>query len=159
MYPVKHSLLSYYFFDHCITSFCFQIDLKILHQVASKLLELYGQLKYLGNPLFFEDTINPLPCSIGRPEAGYRVKETEQTVIAWGHRVDEFRSQYDWLLFFSIPKLLCLYKMLSDKELDSRLQLDKIVHEISFLCKNDVFAREGLLQNVQVIIVYKYITR
>ena len=119
--------------------------------MANKLLELYVRLKELGNPRYFKGTIDPLLCSIGRQEADHRVQETAQTLDSWRNRVIELRSQYDWLLFFSIPKILRLYKMLSDKEQYSSLQLDRIVHEISFLCKNDKPTRRDLGHNVQVV--------
>ena len=62
----------------------------------------------------------------------------------------ELRAQYDWLLFFSIPKILNLYKLLISSDLN--IQLDFIIHEISFLCKNDVRTREDLKHRVQVIL-------
>ena len=121
--------------------------------MASKLLELYVRLKELGNPRYFKGTIDPLPCSIGRQEADHRVQETAQTLESWRNRVIELRSQYDWLLFFSIPKILRLYKLLSAKDLEPNLQLDRIVHEISFLCKNNQPTKKELGRNVQVICI------
>ena len=64
----------------------------------------------------------------------------------WMERVAELRSQYDWLLFFSVPKLLCLYHLLQEEDLN----LEAIVHEISFLCSNEQAAWESALEMVQV---------
>ena len=64
----------------------------------------------------------------------------------WMERVAELRSQYDWLLFFSVPKLLRLYHLLQEEDLN----LEAIVHEISFLCSNEQAAWESALEMVQV---------
>ena len=47
--------------------------------------------------------------------------------------VAELRSQYNWLLFFSVPKLLLLYHQLQEEN----PSVEAIVHEISFLCSNE----------------------
>ena len=67
----------------------------------------------------------------------------------------ELRSQYDWLLFFSIPKILRLYKLLSGSEDCEQEEVDKIVCEISFLCQNDVSTRNTLKKIVQVTLFSK----
>ena len=54
-------------------------------------------------------------------------------LTTWMQSVDELRNQYDWLLFFSMPKLLILYDLLQAE----RSNLEAIVHEISFLCSNE----------------------
>ena len=64
----------------------------------------------------------------------------------WMECVAELRSQYDWLLFFSVPKLLRLYHLLQEEDLN----LEAIVHEISFLCSNEQAAWESALEMVQV---------
>ncbi len=121
----------------------------ILSQIAYRLLELYGQLKDLGNPLYFKGTVEPLFCGIDRTNADARVRETEVNLESWKKRVTELRSQYDWLLFFSIQKILRLYKLVSVCE-ERHEQLDEIVAEISFLCKNDEATRQNLKQRVKV---------
>lgn len=65
----------------------------------------------------------------------------------------ELRSQFDWLLFFSIPKILRLYKLVSECE-DTSRQLDEIVGEISFLCQNNEATRQNLKLRVQVGSLY-----
>ena len=77
------------------------------------------------------------------------MRETEDALKNWRKHVTELRSQYDWLLFFSIPKILKLYDLLStgNRRLDL---LETIVCEISFLCPNNQPAREILKEAVQV---------
>ena len=65
-------------------------------------------------------------------------------LTAWLRHVDELRSQYDWLLFFNVPKLLLLYHLL----LEENPNLEAIVHEISFLCSNE----QGALESVRVAV-------
>lgn len=76
--------------------------------------------------------------------------KTEQTLESWRNCVAELYCQYDWLLFFSIPKVLYLYNLLTSKEPICENQIDKIVHEISFLSENDRSTRKELQSNVQV---------
>ena len=61
-------------------------------------------------------------------------------------RVTDLRSQYSWLLFFSVPKLLVLYHLLRKETPD----LEAIVHEISFLCCNEQGALESVREMVEV---------
>ena len=58
----------------------------------------------------------------------------------------ELRHQYEWLLFFSVPKLLLLYHLLKEE----KPNLEAIVHEISFLCSNTQEAWESALKMVKV---------
>ncbi len=118
-------------------------------QIAYRLLELYGQLKDLGNPLYFQGKVEPLFCSINRTKADARVTKTEDNLESWKKRVAELRIQYKWLLFFSIPKILRLYKLVSVCD-DRDKQLDEIVAEISFLCQNDKATRQSLKQRLKV---------
>ena len=60
--------------------------------------------------------------------------------------VDELRNKYDWLLFFSLPKLLVLYHLLRAEDPN----LEAIVHEISFLCSNEQAAWKGVQAGVEV---------
>ena len=112
-------------------------------QVAYHLLELYGQLKDLGNPLYIKGAVDSLPCSTSRTDADSKKRKTEATLEGWRKSVTELRSQYDWLLFFSIPKILRLHNLLSNRT-GEQDELDKIVCEISFLCCNDEPTRDTL---------------
>ena len=57
---------------------------------------------------------------------------------------------YDKLLFFSIPKILSLYKILVVTD----VSIDKMVQEIGFLFKNNPEATGELKTAVKVIIRY-----
>ena len=73
-----------------------------------------------------------------------QVHETEKMLTNWMQRVAELRSQYDWLLFFSVPKLLLVYHLLQEENVEA------IVHEISFLCSNEQDAWESAQVEVKV---------
>ena len=75
-----------------------------------------------------------------------QVHKTEMILTTWKQSVAELRSQYDWLLFFSMPKLLRLYYLLRAKEPN----LEAIVLEISFLCCNEQAALENIWKMVEV---------
>ena len=64
----------------------------------------------------------------------------------WMQHMTELRNQYEWLLFFSTPKLLLLYHLLQEE----KPNLEAIVHEISFLCSNTQEAWESALKIVKV---------
>ena len=63
----------------------------------------------------------------------FQVTETKAVLTTWMQHVNKLRSQYHWLLFFSVPKLLLLYRLLQEK----KINVEAIVHEISFLCSNE----------------------
>ena len=67
-------------------------------------------------------------------------------LATWLQSVDELRAKYDWLLFFSVPKLLILYHLLQVEDPN----LETIVHEISFLCSNEQAAWKGVCMKVEV---------
>ena len=102
----------------------------------------------LGNSTYSKSPVDPLLCSISIEEADQRVEQTELTLKNW--RIQVVTDYTQWLLFFSIPKMLCLYELLSCNEHELEFQVDQIVHEISFLCKRDELTRKNLRCNVQV---------
>lgn len=65
---------------------------------------------------------------------------------SWAHRVTKLREEYDWLLFFSVPKLLSVYKVLSQQDMD----VDALVQELSFLSPNEESARERIRVEIEV---------
>lgn len=67
-------------------------------------------------------------------------------LTTWMHSVDELRAKYDWLLFFSVPKLLLLYHLLQAEDPN----VDAIMHEISFLCSNERGDWKGTRVEVKV---------
>ena len=73
-----------------------------------------------------------------------QVTEAETQLKDWNTIVSELHTQFESLLFFSIPKLLHLHQKLSDGHSDS------VVGEISFLFKNNSIVREKLKSSVKV---------
>lgn len=114
-----------------------------------KLLEVYVRLKELGHPDYLQSAVTlTLHCSIQKAAADEVVKDTEKQLAVWMQRVTELRNQYDWLLFFSVPKLLTIYSMLKSAEPEN--QFDQIVQEISFLCNNDQATRDAIKARMKV---------
>ena len=64
----------------------------------------------------------------------------------WMQSVSELRDKYNWLLFFSMPKLLRLFHLLQEETLNMEL----IVHEISFLCCNEQATLKSVQKMVEV---------
>ena len=75
-----------------------------------------------------------------------QVSETEMMLTKWMQSVSELRDQYNWLLFFSMPKLLHLSHLLQEETLNMEL----IVHEISFLCCNEQATLKSVQKMVEV---------
>ena len=67
-------------------------------------------------------------------------------LTTWMESVDELRNKYDWLLFFSLPKLLFLYHLLRAEDPNP----EAVVHEISFLCSNEQAAWKEVQVGVEV---------
>lgn len=82
-------------------------------------------------------------CAASPPS---QVHETNELLKTWMQRVDELRNQYNWLLFFSVPKLLLLYNLMRAEIRN----LEAIVHEISFLCSNEQGSRKSTRELVEV---------
>jgi hypothetical protein len=121
--------------------------------VAYKLLELYIKLHKLGHIQYInEGTIGPaLPCQFTEGDnIKERVREMEIILTTWTHEVANLRKEFSWLLFFSVPKLLRLYRLLSEEQENMDVHLKRIVHEISFLCVNNAEARRRMNIKVQV---------
>ena len=76
----------------------------------------------------------------------FQVHEVEIMLTTWSQSVDELRSQYDWLLFFSMPKLLLLYRLLHA----DGPNMGAIVQEISFLYSNAQASWESTCEIVEV---------
>ena len=64
----------------------------------------------------------------------------------WMQLVDELRNQYHWLLFFRMQKMLLLYHQLKEK----KPNVEVIVHEISFLCRNEQATWKSVQNMVEV---------
>ena len=121
-------------------------------QVAYKLLELYIKLRELAHVQYInEGNIGPmLSCQFTTEDIEERVRETEVILTMWTHKVANLRKEFSWLLFFSLPKLLRLYRLLSEEQENMDVHLKRIVHEISFLCVNNAEVRKRMKTKVQV---------
>lgn len=116
-------------------------------------MELYRQLEDLGNcNSLYITKLDCLPCNIDCSKAEERVEQAKTTLNNRRKQISTERTEYPWLLFFSIPKILQLYKLLPACD-NNPEQLDKIVCEISYICKNDEPTRQTLRQKVQVRVV------
>ena len=74
--------------------------------------------------------------------------EIDDQVSTWVVWVAEKRKEYEWLLFLRIPKVLILNTYLcSEQALEN---LDKVVHELSFLCVNTTAARNEVCKGITV---------
>ncbi len=54
----------------------------------------------------------------------------QRILTNWNKEVSDLRARYPWLLFFSVPKMLLLHKLMSSSSQD---EVKKVVHEVSFL--------------------------
>lgn len=75
-----------------------------------------------------------------------KVHDKRLVLKKWIESVATLRSEYNWLLFFSVPKLLHLYHLLKTKDPN----LEAIVHEISFLFSKEQAAWKRVLGMVEV---------
>ena len=93
-----------------------------------KLLEIYNKLCELGNLRFLQSgSIIPIRCSVPQEELEAKVEEMQRVHTRWSEHVSEICAQYPWLLFFSIPKILLIYKLILNAS------SVEVVHEVSFL--------------------------
>lgn len=98
-------------------------------QAVAKLLELYNKLYKMGNPHFLQSgSIHPIQCSKAKEEVEDIVIKMQHTLTKWNKKVSELRACFPWLLYFSIPKMMLLYKLIH-----SPFPSKKVVHEVSFL--------------------------
>ena len=65
-------------------------------------------------------------------------------------------KKYDKLLFFSVPKILCLHKVLVSIDLSVDKMVDEMAHEIGVLFENDPEAI-GKLKIVIRVLTIQYI--
>ena len=82
----------------------------------------------------------------------FKVIHLEERLADWRQKLKQLRTDYDKLLFFHIPKLLRMYKMLYH---DSSVlaNVPQLVQEVSFLFDSTVDTREHLTASLQVRIV------
>ena len=98
-----------------------------------------------------EGKIASIPCSQAKVKVDEQLQRTKGDLTSWIHNVSQLQSRYHWLLYFNMPKLLQLYKLLHNPvDMDRKERSQKILHEISFLV-NSSTERENLLDLVKVI--------
>ncbi len=78
------------------------------------------------------------------------VFDTTLRVTDWALKVSDLRSTHSWLLYFSVPKLLQLYRVITCDTLAEEEKVLRIVHEVSFIAPNHTRARERLRDGVEV---------
>ena len=81
--------------------------------------------------------------------ANILMQQAEEALDAWIHKAAELRSQYPWLLYFSVPRMLRLYRLIVPTTSDEAIEF-RIVHEVSFLNISHPAASEEMKQWVQV---------
>ena len=79
-----------------------------------------------------------------------QVFEVADVLSQWEKDVAKLRVEYEQLLFFSIPKLLHLYQLITASE----PSVTKIVQEVSFLFQNKPKVRRKLKEIVKVCSIY-----
>lgn len=75
-----------------------------------------------------------------------QVYEAAQMLSKWREEVSQLRIQYEQLLFFSIPKLLHLFRMITAE----KPEINAIVQEVGFLFQNKPLVLKKLKETVQV---------
>lgn len=75
-----------------------------------------------------------------------QVLDARDVLKTWISEVEQLHNSNKWLLFFRIPKLLLLYKVLTYESCD----VTRIHQEIGFLFQRDVTSRQELNKALQV---------
>lgn len=75
-----------------------------------------------------------------------QVYDASKSLTEWKEMVNTLRSEYEQLLYFSIPKLLHLYQNL----VGGQLNIGKIVNDVSVLFQNGHDVQRKLRQTVKV---------
>ena len=105
------------------------------------------KLNDLGHPQFLaESRLRPIYCSDGKQKVREEVFDTQEVVVEWQKNISMLRSRYTWLLYFSIPKMLLLYRHIKSPPPG----IDVIVHEVSFVVYNQEVERIDLQRGVEV---------
>ena len=80
-----------------------------------------------------------------------QVADTESRLTVWESGVTKLRAQHHWMLFFSVPKQLHLYRLIQQWEEENMEEcVDMLVQEVMFLVPNNPTARQGLRENIEV---------
>lgn len=110
------------------------------------------KLRELGHPAYLcEGSVPPISCGQPKEEVDTKVQEMQLLLATWSQEVARLRTRYGWLLYFSVPKMLHLHRLISTSGLHD---VDMIVHEVSFLATSQPAEREELSMGVQVCAPY-----
>ena len=85
-----------------------------------------------------------------------KVKALEQKLSEWRLKLKQLRTDCDMLLFFHIPKMLRMFKMLHGSS-SVRENVRQLVQEVSFLFDYTVETREHITASLQVGMFVLYI--
>jgi hypothetical protein len=80
-----------------------------------------------------------------------QVNEISKSVVAWEEQMAELRSEYEQLLYFSVPKMLHLYQNLTVSEPSP----ESIIHDVGFLFENTPSVQAQLKLAIQVILLLR----
>ena len=81
----------------------------------------------------------------------------EEKLSEWRLKLKQLRNDYDKLLFFHIPKMLRMFKMLY-RGSSVRENVPQLVQEVSFLFDSTVETREHITATLQVrVLVCTYV--
>ena len=72
--------------------------------------------------------------------------EVSKSLTEWEEQMAELRSEYEQLLYFSVPKLLHLYQDLMAPDSSP----ENVMHDVGFLFENTPSVQAQLKQTVQV---------
>ena len=78
-----------------------------------------------------------------------KVIHLEERLADWRQKLKQVRTDYNKLLFFHIPKLLRMYRMLYPGS-SVLANVPQLVQEVSFLFDSTVDTREHLTASLQV---------
>jgi hypothetical protein len=128
-----------------------------LYEVALRLSDLHVRLKKLGHRDYLPSKVTKfLPCSLSADEASQEESTTKQLLEVCLGTVSKLHKKYEWLMFFSVAKVIVLQEMLISEE----PKVESIVEEIGPLLVNTPSAREALTTAVKKVITerkYQYV--
>ena len=88
---------------------------------------MYRKLRELGEPDYLSKEFLEIECSVNRSDIDDKVDNMQASLTKWKKQVDVFRDKYTWLLYFSMPKALLLYSLISNNKAED------IIQEVSFI--------------------------
>ena len=106
-------------------------------------------MKELGHPEYITKKLTgPFKCSQDKSQVDMQIKNTEQQLSDWKEKILQLQSQYKWLLYFNMPKLLQLYSLLNCPDVEEKV--GAILNEMNFLACRKIEDRLRLKTQVNV---------